>query len=327
MWDRSPHLLGSRLYSVVCGIPRRGAALRAAGLRPLRVAGLCPGPHPSWPSGRPQPVGTAVPARQPAAAEQGASPQDEPLIPEPRLTVSRSGSAALTRRGTSGPRPAEPLWWKGLRPGKAGVTDALGAESPSRGTRCASSEGNLSATSAHHDPFDASHRQRTAARTDEVRLPGRSPHPCRKATPVKPRCEAARPTTRQREAQRTGERPGGSRAKEHAKLPRRATNRNTRRHPFGQLPGAKRLLPSQKPTGKRTDNDKSKVTGGEAASAPQGRPRHPAKTAQPAPGGRATHRTRARSGQEVNGKKTNSMTNEKDNEPDNVKVRAKARSA
>ncbi|MDQ0148078.1 hypothetical protein J2T23_004007 [Pseudarthrobacter niigatensis] len=43
---------------------------------------------------------------------KGASPQDEPLISQSRLTVSRLGSAArcdVVER--SGPRPAVSLWW------------------------------------------------------------------------------------------------------------------------------------------------------------------------------------------------------------------------
>lgn len=120
-----------------------------------------------------------------------------------------------------------------------------------------------------------------------------------------PRCEAARPTDRQRTGQRKGSGPAAA-----GPRPRKATAEcNETEHETldlsGQLPGAKRLPPARSPRGNE------KTTGSptpRAAKPPQPRREGhspgedspagaPRSAATQAPGGRATHRTRARSAQ------------------------------
>lgn len=217
------------------------------------------------------------------------------------------------------------------------------------------SEGNLSVIWARHESEHASHRQRTAARTDEVRLPGRSPHPCRKAISVKLRCEAARPTDRQRAAGREGSGPAaaGPRITQSHRGVQRYGTRDADLQ--GQLPGAKRLSSQQKPQGETSSQRPVQRHGRRSRLSPAGkasrppedsRPGAPRSAATPAPGGRAPQRTRARSalvlaqpgaprrrearprsGREVNKKEANSVTNEKDTASGNVTGWAKARSA
>lgn len=228
--DRSPHLLGYRLYSTVCGIPRRGAALRAAGLRPLRVAGLRPGPHPHGPSGRPQRRRLRRPARGLRPPCKGLRPRMSPSSPSlgcqlRKLVALRAGSAwngqCLVLRSSCGGR--------GFAPGRQGSSMRSAQSQLVVETRCASSEGNLRATSTRHESFGSSNSQRSAARTDEVRLPGRSPRPLKEGHPYEAPLRSSEDngptTTRPTERKR----PGGSRAKDHAKPPQSTTRRNTKR--------------------------------------------------------------------------------------------------
>lgn len=117
----------------VCGFPRRRAALRAAGLHPLRWPGsalslTCQGPPADpHPKGlRPNPSACGLQAK-------GLRPRECPIQSQPRLAVSRTGSAAR-RHVVEQPVPSHEMVFglKGLRPGKAGGIVPWNAKSSDR---------------------------------------------------------------------------------------------------------------------------------------------------------------------------------------------------
>jgi hypothetical protein len=142
------------------------------------VAGLRPQPHLSGSSGRPQTDGTASPARLPAACKQrGSAPGSAPS--NPGLGLQSAGQGAL-RAGPSWNGQCLLQSWpcggRGFAPGRQGQRP-VERQVIGPGTRCASSEEELTVIAQWHEPVHDSCSQRPAPRTDEVRLPGRRPRP------------------------------------------------------------------------------------------------------------------------------------------------------
>jgi hypothetical protein len=142
------------------------------------VAGLRPQPHLSGSSGRPRSGGTASRPVSLRPTSKGAPPQGAPHpVPASACRLSDRERCAQARRGTAGAFSldglvvvgASPREGRGHRPVERQVIDT--------GTRCASSEEELTVIAQWHGPVHDSCSQRPAPRTDEVRLPGRRPRP------------------------------------------------------------------------------------------------------------------------------------------------------
>jgi hypothetical protein len=230
--DRSPHLLGPRLVPILCA-----AALaeeqRCAPLASLPFGGRAPPSASPVRVLRPTPNRRdCVPARLPAAYKQrGSAPGSAPS--NPGLGLQSAGQGAL-RAGPSWNGQCLLQRWscggRGFAPGRQGST-SRGTPSHRTGNALREQRGG---THRHRPVARAGPRfvQPTTSSPD-----GRSPAPRPKASslkedhPVRRPLRSSRTTDRQRAAQRTGEQPGGSRARDNSTRNGKTTRRDTRSTP------------------------------------------------------------------------------------------------